>query len=348
MTETVPLLITDPDLLAELDKHKGTFGYDVMRRSLERTQAARDAEHARRAALSRDARRRDDARQDIEATPANLQDLRFMHSVLAVCGLPYRRLPPDQLEYERRQGRMAVVVTAGKLRSPDGSRVQQPIPFGPKARLLLAHLTTQAIVQKSPTIEIADSLSAFIHDMGFPVTGGAKGTLKAFKDQINALAACRMELSSWDGLKSKTIDTKPFESIDLWLPTDPDQRMLWPSQVTFSPSFFEALKRRAIPLDMRVLRAFAGSARKLDLYMWASYRLHTLEAPLLLSWTALQDQFGDGFARPRDFKAQLADDIRALAQVFPELPLALSDAGLTLSPAKQSALTLPRSLGRKA
>lgn len=333
--------IRDADLLAELERYSG-FGRDVMVRELARRQAARDAEAARIAALSRDERRRDQIRQSVEATPANLSELRFMHSVLAICGLPYRRLPATVTEYERKQGRMALIVEAGKLRSPDGTRVQQPIPFGPKARLLLAHLTTQAIVQKSATIEIADSLSAFIKDMGFAVTGGERGTLRAFKDQINALAACRMELSAWDGSRSKTIDTKPFESIELWLPSNPDQRMLWPSTVTFSPAFYEALKRRAIPLDVRVLRAFSGSARKLDLYMWASYRLHTLDAPLAVSWEALQAQFGDGFTRPRDFKAQLADDLRALADIFPQMPLSLSEHGLTITPADATTLSLPR------
>ena len=327
----------------ELGNHRpGAIGYDAIVRMLADRQRQRDALASRRADMSRDGRRRDLIRETIDATPANLSEMRFMHSVLAICGLPYRRLPDTVHEYERKQGRMALVVEAGKLRSPDGARVQQPVPFGPKARLLLAHLTTQAIVQKSATVEIADSLSGFIKDMGFPVTGGAKGTLKAFKDQINALAACRMELSAWDGSRSKTIDTKPFESIELWLPTSLNERMLWPTTVTFSPTFFEALKRRAIPLDVRVLRAFAGSARKLDLYMWASYRLHSLSAPLSISWEALQAQFGEGFSRTRDFKSQLADDLRAMAEVFPDMPVTLSEAGLTIRPADASTLSLPR------
>ena len=74
----------------------------------------------------------------------------------------------------------------------------QPLPFGPKSRLLLMHLCSESIRQKSATIEIADSLTGFIRDMGFAVTGGKRGTLHAFKEQINALAACKLARSHWN------------------------------------------------------------------------------------------------------------------------------------------------------
>ena len=45
-------------------------------------------------------------------------------SVLAICGLPYTRQPLEIREFERRQGRMSLVVEAGKLRNPEtGDRI---------------------------------------------------------------------------------------------------------------------------------------------------------------------------------------------------------------------------------
>jgi hypothetical protein len=35
---------------------------------------------------------------------------------------------------------------------------------GPKARLVLLHLCTEAVRQRSPTVEVADSLSGFMRD----------------------------------------------------------------------------------------------------------------------------------------------------------------------------------------
>ena len=77
---------------------------------------------------------------------------------------------------------MALDVPAGFLRDPSGEKIPQPIPFGPKARLILMHLCSESILQKSLTIEIAETLTSFVRDMGFPDSGVKKGPLSAFKE----------------------------------------------------------------------------------------------------------------------------------------------------------------------
>ena len=159
----------------------------------------------------RDERRRAIVRTTLENSPLDKDDLRHIHSVLAICGLPYTRQPIEVREFERRQGRMSLVVEAGKLRNPEtGDRIAQPLPFGPKSRLLLLHLCSEAIRQKSATVEIADSLTGFIRDMGFAVTGGQRGTINAFKEQINALAACKLSVGMWDGIRAVEYQGMPF------------------------------------------------------------------------------------------------------------------------------------------
>lgn len=330
--------IRDADLLAELDTARDGPGYHFKRIELAHKQASRD----KLASLSRDARRREVVRRNLTETPLDTDDLRHIHSVLAMCGLPYSRQPLAIREYERRQGRMSLVVEAGKLRNPEtGDRVEQPLPFGPKARLLLMHLCSEAIRQKSATIEIADSLTGFIRDMGFPVTGGKKGTLHAFKEQINAIAACKLSVGMWDGRHAVEYQGMPFSRIDVWLPTSPDQMMLWPSTLTFSMDFYTTLAKHALPIRAEAVRAFAGSARKLDMYFWFNYRLHRLKAPTTLSWNALAEQFGGGFDRQRAFKAHFSDDLKDIKDVFPKLPVKLSEEGLTLEPTDPSVLFLP-------
>jgi len=44
------------------------------------------------------------------------------------------------------------------------------LPFGPKARLVLMHINQQAIVAKSPEIEVQDSLTKFVHRTLWPST----------------------------------------------------------------------------------------------------------------------------------------------------------------------------------
>lgn len=270
--------------------------------------------------------------------------------------MPYDRPPPDVRSFEKRQGNMSLLVTAGKLASPgaDTDWVDQPLPFGPKARLIMIYLCSEATKQKSPTIEIADSLSGFIKDMGFPVTGGKKGTLTAFKEQLNALAACDMKIGVWDGVgqTARTRRITPFDAIDVWLPTSPDMKMLWPTTVTFNDAFFKSLDRHALPVNAKTVKAFAGSARKLDLYFWLGYRLHSLNGssePLRISWAALAEQFGTGFTRPRAFRAQLTEELKHIREVLPKLPLKLTENGLILESADpEQVLALPtRRLAKK-
>lgn len=343
-------LIRDPDLRERLEKHRGTFVFDTYLRSLIADQQQRDEARAAEerknkalAAMPREQRRRAVVREVIENAPPSPADVRHIHSVLAVCGLPYDRQPVGVRRFERRQGSMSLLINAGELTGPNEEWVEQPLPFGPKARLLMMHLCSEAIRQKSPTVEIADSLTGFIRDMGFPVTGGKKGTLTAFKEQINALAACDIKIGVWNGNGegAKTRRITPFEAIDVWLPTNPDQRMLWPSTVTFNTGFFQSLERHALPLNAKAVRAFAGSARKLDLYFWLGWRLYNIDARLRISWKALGEQFGGGFARDRAFRAQFAEEVGHVREVFPRLPLKLDEDGLTLEPADPAVLALP-------
>lgn len=273
------------------------------------------------------------------ATP---DDLRHIHSVLAICGLPYARQPDGVRRFERKQGRMSLVVHAGELKGPDGKTIAQPLPYGSRARLLMLHLCSEAIRQKSPTIHIEDSLSAFIRALGYPVTGGPRGTLTAFKTQLNALAACHLQIGMWDGQRARTINAVPFSEIDVWMPADPDQRMLWPSAITFSADFYNSLTAHALPVNVQAVRAFANSARKLDLLFWLGYRINNLKKPLTVSWEALSQQFGDGYARERDFRIRFTREIAELAEVFPKLPVEVSAVGITVTPAATDVLSLPK------
>lgn len=341
-------LIRDPDLRQKLEEGRGRGLFGNLVSILVTSQQKRDADRAvkaqeesRLAALTPIRRRQEAVREVISNEQLTPDALRYTHSVLALCGLPYRRLPEGETEFERKNGKMGVVVQAGKLRSPDGARIQQPVPFGPKARLIMAHLSSEAVRTNSPTVEIADTLSGFMRDLGIEPRGGARGTIQPFKEQVNALAACRIEMSAWDGKRSRQVDEKPFKTFEVWFPTDPDQRMLWSTTLTFSDAFFQDLKSHAMPVNVHVLRHLANSARKLDLYFWINYRLNSIETRLTVPWAALLNQFGDGFVRERAFRSQLADELKDLKELFPKLPLTLSEAGITLEPASPTVLGIP-------
>ena len=330
--------IRDPDLLQRI-ADAPNFTREFVVRSCTEEQRRRDA----LAALGRDSRRRVTTRRLLEEQGGGDRDnLRHIHSVLAICSLPYTAQPVQVREWQRKQGRMSLIVTAGKLMSPEnGAWVDQPLPHGSRARLLLLHTCSEAIRQKSPIVQIEDSLSGFIRGMGFAVTGGKNGTLNSFKQQVNALAACSMRIGVWDGERAKTINTQPFSSIDVWFPTKPDQRMFWPSTVTFSQDFFSTLTKHALPVNVHAVRAFAGSPRKLDLLFWLGYRLSSLNETVKISWASLQEQWGPNYSRATNFRRDFAQEITEIKEVFPKLPVKVTTDGFTISPGSSEALAIP-------
>ena len=353
-------LIVDADLRKKLAHHRnrniqpGMLNLEIdllIEEQLKRNElaASRAAEIA---ALPPGARRRAKSKDALELG-SDRQDLRHIHSVLALCGLPYSRQPIEEREYRSKQGNMRLIVNAGELMGPDGEFVKQSLPYGSRARLLLLHLCSEAIRQKSPTINIDDSLTAFIKKMGFDANGGPRGNLTAFKQQVNALAACKMTIGTFDekGGPSRTINTAPFSSLDVWFPSNPDQQMLWPSTITFSRDFFDTLTKHALPVNIHAIRAFSDSPRKIDIYYWLSHRSYGLSEPLAISWEALKEQFGEGhfvtsgktggYTRDRDFRAKFTKELKQICDVFPKLPVTLSEKGIRLKPADSGVLSIP-------
>lgn len=330
--------IRDEDLRAQLERVRaGSPGFETLVGLLREKQSERDAERM----LSPVQRRRIEARRALEVEGADEKDLHFIHSVLGLCGLPYRK-PQDQDVYTRQYGKSSLVVQAGYLADPHtGTMVKQGLPYGPKARLVLTHLCTMAVRQQSAEINIADSMSAFIRDLGFPVTGGERGTLTQFKEQIHRLAASRMQIGMWREHGQTTVNTQTIESFDIWLPQHPDQKMLWASTLKLDDRFYQSLREHAMPVHIRVLHAFSQSARQMDLVTWLGYRLHSLKGTTPISWEALQTQFGEGIGRARRFRSDFREDLEAVKEVFPKLPVELNEHGIVLRPCAPEELFVP-------
>lgn len=335
--------IRDADLLQQLDGLQGAPGYRLVCENLVRQQEQRDAE----AAMSPLARRRKQLGRQIARTKPTDEDRHHIHSVLALCGLPYRRPADSARDFIREYGRNSLVVQAGYLKDPMTGRMEpQGLPYGPKARLLLLHICTMAMRQGSPELEIADSMSAFIRDLGFDVTGGKRGTIRQFKEQLNRLAAARMQMGFWRDDTTSTINTQPIERLDVWLPTHADQRVLWSSTLKLDQTFYDSLRKHALPVDLRTLKAFSQSAKQIDIVLWLAYRLRSVRKTYLISWKACHDQFGAAVEQPRKFKQSFARDFALIKEVFPKLPAKLTDKGLLLDRCDPEDLFVPTKRAR--
>ena len=269
------------------------------------------------------------AAEEIMGAP-DADEMAFLHSVLAQCGLPYRN--PNTRDYMRQNGRATLIVTAGHLLDQDTRKpVLQGVPYGAKPRLLMLHLCTEAVRNKSATISIADSMSAFMRDLGLQVTGGKKGTIGTFKEQLNRLAAARMQMIMDFGDRGTTLNPAPLiKQFDVWFPDDARQRVLWPSEVTLSGEFFESLQRHALPLDTRAIRALQHSARALDIYTWLTHRLPRVTKTTKVSWAALHAQFGPDVSDNRTFRRQFTKAMRQALAVYPTAKVDSVEGGIEL------------------
>ena len=87
----------------------------------------------------------------------------------------------------REQGRIQLLVRAGAAVHPEtGKLVKVGLPFGPKPRLILAFLNTQAILTDSHRVEVEDSLTRFTDRIGFTKDGR---TIRTVKEQLTRLSA---------------------------------------------------------------------------------------------------------------------------------------------------------------
>jgi hypothetical protein len=255
----------------------------------------------------------------------------YQHSVLCQTCLPYRD-PGEVRLWQRKNGIARLEVQAG--RAYDGAKddfVDVGLPFGPKPRLALYHLNAEALRTQSPTIELDDSLTAFVkRTLGLDPKGR---NIRTVKDQLTRLSAAdfRFGMVGPEG-QSITLKGSVIDGFELWTARDPHQRVLWPTTVQFSPRYFESLMKHAVPLNETAVSRLSHSAMALDIYTWLAQRLHRVpdRKSALVPWTSLHEQFGHGYERIRDFRRVFAHTLRQVKLVYPEAKFELGEAGMNL------------------
>jgi len=259
------------------------------------------------------------------------EDRGYMHSIMCQVGLP--RSQVEGTSFERTSGGAGLLVEAGKLW--DGKQfVQQPIPYGPMPRLVLAWMNTYAVRFNTSEIPVGDSASEFLRMLGKSTNGGKRGAFTTFKKQVQALSACRMTLGFNANGMAHTYEGKPIKHFEAWIAASEDQRPLWPGSVTFSEDYYQTLKAHAVPLDLRAFMALKGSAWAMDVYAWLAQRLHRIEGrPVILHWASLRAQFAqeyEGKDADKDFKKKFLPALRDALTVYPQARVKQVTGGVML------------------
>jgi len=287
------------------------------------------AEEMTRMTLTPQQRRLLDTSVAIRSDPPERID--FLHTVQCQIGIPYRNPGDSVREWDRKQGHASLRIEAGSVIDPEtGNFVHVGLPYGEKPRLVLIHMATEAVRTGSPVVDVEESMTAFARSLGLETNGQQ---LKSLKDQLARLAASTVRMGTVEEGRAVQVNTQFVSAFDLWFPRQADQRVLWPSTVRLSEEYFQSLGQHAVPLDHRAVAALASSSMALDIYAWLAQRLHRVPTgkPQFIAWDSMHEQFGQGFARIRDFRRKFLQTLHQVGSAYPAAKLSTDDGGLTLS-----------------
>lgn len=247
----------------------------------------------------------------ISETSPQIQDVIFLCSVFVRFTLPHSSLASSVLE--RSDGDRAVAFTAAPAIG---------LPYGKWPRVILSYLSTQAVRTRAREIELGASMSSFLRALGSRGTGGANGTIRAFKTQLLrtlSMSAVHFQQSQVQAMLKNSPVADEFRIT--WSGVGVDEDGSLPARVTLGERIFQEMLGSAVPLDLRAVRAIQQSPMAFDIYCWTTFRAHRLPGthPTWIRWSALQTQFGAAYSSETDFRAAFRSALRQVQLVYPAL-----------------------------
>ena len=235
---------------------------------------------------------------------------------LIQCTLPHS--DPKTPHWKKTNGDFTLIVSSGV----DENLKPYGIPYGSFPRLVLAHIITQVIKSGEQRVEFGKYFSSFLEDIGYTSNHrgtGVKG--ERIREQFMRLIMARIafqqqgEIGEEGYIVGGNVNVANRYAL-WWNFKNPEQGSFFGSFIDLSEDFYAAILRAPVPLRTDVLKALKRSPLALDVYMWVSYRLFTMQAngqeQVTLGYGRLQEQFGTGISEAnyrsfrRDFKAALA------------------------------------------
>jgi Plasmid encoded RepA protein len=280
----------------------------------------------------------------------------YLHSGFCQAALPHRE-PKNPIEpWIRRNGAYQLVIRPGILPLRD-KVVPVGVPYGTKARLIMIYFQTEAVRTRSQVVDLGPNMASWLKRMGLTTSGGARGSYAPVREQALRIARCeftmRFERSADE---ARLADQRIIDGMDLWHVDGTGEppsrgRREWVRHVRLSDAFFTHLMEHSVPLSEEAIARLKHSSLALDLYVWLTYRLHTLRRETTVPWYALSDHFGSESGH-RQLAFRLKEVLRDVTTVYPEANVEASGRGIILRPSRSSVATacslvrLPSTVGR--
>lgn len=261
------------------------------------------------------------------------QNVGFSARLFAQVSLPQRN-PGEIPYYERRNGNVTLTMSPALVTKRDGSRVRK-YPYGIYPRLALTYVATEAFLTQSPVVDLGRSMRSFLAKLDVEYSGRNANIVK---DQLAALFGAQLSVEglgvneAGHGTVSEYFQIA--KSVSLWWANKEElgDEGLWASEVHLSQEFFGSIKTAPVPVDLKAIRALGGSSLRIDMYIWATYRMYYLTKPTRIKWEDLSNQFGAQYGRVRAFKAAFIKELAAVQIVYPALNAEVTKDYLILRP----------------
>ena len=234
-----------------------------------------------------------------EGSPKSALEISYYSPELIQCTLPHS--DPKVNPWIKKNGSFTLIVSSGFDREgkPYG------IPYGSVPRLVLAYIITQVFKTGERHVELGKHFTTFLKKIGY--TGNHRGNSRGtdtLRRSIQAILSAHIAFERHEGdVKKGSLERNMVNvasSYTMWWDYTEEEREGegWTCNVTLSEDFFGSIMRAPVPLRTDILADIRKSPLAIDVYMWLSYRLFTMQATgvdeISLSYGMLQDQFGTG------------------------------------------------------
>ena len=269
------------------------------------------------------------------------EDIVYLHSGLAQTAFPHNKPKDDNKVWHRSSGNFHLMIDPGPIVDQNNETRRVGVPYGSRARLIMLHLQSEG--RKSADVHLGNSISAWMRSLGLQVTGGARGTLAPFKEQLLRVGRARFTMQ-WTnktaGQDARTIIKDQLLVKGLVLRPESDE-IEWSDTIHLDQDFHLHLKEHAVPLDNRAIAYLKDHSLGLDLYALLAYRLPRLSPtkPIMLTWLSLYEQIGSDVQQVFHFGEKVRKAIVKVLHVYPEARVEVTRRGLMLH---QSAPAVPR------
>ncbi len=297
--------------------------------------------------LTRDRKKLLDAASAIRLSP-DKEEAAFIARQLVQATLPHKS-PGDVPAWTRKNGNLTLTVRPGW-----DTRKSAPIgyPYGTVPRLLLFWITTEALRTKSPRLQLGNSLTAFMREIGLNPDNGGTGAKRSdarrLREQMRRLFRATISFDQVDDEREAWLDMQVApEGVLWWDSKQPDQLDLFQSWIELTPRFYEAVTAAPVPVDVRALRALKRSPLALDLYAWATYTAYSTQKKgqaRFVTWEQLGEQFGGEYAETKEFARYARATLRKVQSVYPALGLDFEYGGVKVLPCNPAVSIKPQKL----